>query len=469
MHKSLKEILKIFIVSIIYVFSRVQNLTAIPVFGDEAIYIRWSQIIKSVETLRFLPLTDGKQPLFMWLTVPFLAITKDPLFAGRLLSVLAGLGIIIGIYLSVRLLTNKNIALLSSIMYILLPFSFFFDRMALADNLLSMFAVWSLYLCLLISKYPRIDLSMILGIILGLAWITKSPAIYFIVLSFATIIYKQPKKYYLAIISIIFAFVIYNLLRLGPQFHMIALRNKDYVWPVSEILKHPLDPLKPHIIDIFNIYIRYIGFPIILLFFTKFNLIILAWYLLPLFATSIIAKVFTARYILFSLPYLIILMSFGLSKIKNKIYWLLLVLSFIPNIIFIYKLSTNPFHQKLTSTETAYLNNWTSGWGIKEVSIYLKDRAKVANVIVGTEGYFGTLPDGLQIYAADTKQLTMFGVGVNITEVPAKLIDAYNHGDEVYLLFNQSRLKIPQTELDKLTLVKKFLKPDNDYLVLYKL
>jgi len=456
--------LEIFL-AILYFFTRLQNLTKLPVFADEAIYIRWSQIIKSVETLRFIPLTDGKQPFFMWLTVPFFKIFQDPLFASRFVSVMAGFGTLIAIYLIVRHLTNKNIALISCLIYILLPFSFFFDRMALADNLLSMFAVWALYLSLLLIKYPRYDLSMLLGIILGLAWLTKSPAIYFIVLSFATIIYKQPKKYYLPIISVIFAFVIYNILRLGPQFHMIAIRNKDYIWPLSEILKHPLDPLKPHLIDIFNIYKLYISIPILLLFFTKFNLILFAWYLLPLIATCAMAKVFTARYMLFSLPPLIIIFSLALNKIKNKFIWLLLAIFFIPNIIFIYKLSLDPYHQKLTSTEAGYINGWTSGWGIKESADYLITQSKTKNVIVGTEGYFGTLPDGLQIYTNNIPNLTVFGVGLGLSQIPEKLLDAKAHGDDVYLLINDNR----HTITGNFEIIKTFTKSDGQKLMLYRL
>ena len=83
----------------LYLVSRCINLTSLPVFADEAIYIRWSQVIKAVETLRFIPLTDGKQPLFMWLTIPFFKIVSDPLVAGRAVSVLAGLGSLVILYL----------------------------------------------------------------------------------------------------------------------------------------------------------------------------------------------------------------------------------------------------------------------------------------------------------------------------------------------------------------------------------
>src|SRR5512133_1702383 len=73
------------------------HLTIIPVFADEAIYIRWSEVMKAEGTLRFLPLSDGKQPLFMWLIIPFLKLFSDPLFAGRFVSIIAGLGTLLGV------------------------------------------------------------------------------------------------------------------------------------------------------------------------------------------------------------------------------------------------------------------------------------------------------------------------------------------------------------------------------------
>src|SRR3990167_7485247 len=78
---------------------RLSSLTYVPVFVDEAIYIRLSQVMRAEPTLRFLPLSDGKQPLFMWLTIPLLKIFSDPLFAGRLTSVSSGMAILIGIFL----------------------------------------------------------------------------------------------------------------------------------------------------------------------------------------------------------------------------------------------------------------------------------------------------------------------------------------------------------------------------------
>jgi len=366
--------------------------------------------------------------------------------------------------------------LISSVVYIFLPFTFFFDRLATPDNLLSAFILISFLFTLFLAKFPRLDLSLILGSFLGLAWLTKSPAIYYLVLSFATfafINYHQVKKLIYPTISVLIAFVFYNSLRLGPQFHMIALRNRDYVWSISEILKHPLDPLVPHLGDTLNIFTKFVGWPIVLLsilgiFGKKIkvrqqHLILLSWLFLPFIATVSLAKVFTARYVLFVIPFLIILLSTGLKKFPKIFITLVLIF----NIVNIYNISQKPFDQQLPSTETGYIEGWTSGWGIKESADYLKNRAKTANVIVGTEGNFGTLPDGFQIYTDGTPQLTVIGMGLGFTQIPPQLTDAKNHGDEVYLLINQSRLTI--IDHDSFTVIKKYSKPDGDQLLLLEI
>ncbi len=506
-----KILLSLFLV-VFYFFSRIQNLTSIPVFCDEAIYIRWAQIIQSEETLRFVPQSDGKQPLFMWINAVSLKIFSDPLVSGRIISVFAGFGIAILISLITIVLKNyqeeekdiivflkKNIVnnyylfLFVYSVYCLTPFAFFFDRLALADNLLSFFGALSLLLSILLSKYPSLNLSMFLGISLGLAWITKSPAIYFIVLSLFTFFILNIKKIKLIlypIISSLIAYLIYNILRLGPQFYQIALRNKDYVWTISEVLKHPLDPLKPHLFNALEIYQHYISWPLLIilliglfLIFYKKNidkknnlgyLIVASWWILPLIANSALAKVFTARYILFTLPPMLILISLSLWNffliIKNIYLKLILfILIFYLNMSFMVKISVSPFYQKLPSSETGYLSDWTSGWGIKESFDYLKQKSLNSNVIVGTEGSFGTLPNGIQIYANKVKQLTIVGQGLGFATVPEGLINAKEYGDDVYLLINKSRFNVVSLEQGGLNLIKSFDKPDSDKLLLYQL
>ena len=470
----------------LYLVSRCINLTSLPVFADEAIYIRWSQVIKAVETLRFIPLTDGKQPLFMWLTIPFFKIVSDPLVAGRAVSVLAGLGSLVILYLIAILRKFSRVGtIIILLVYLCSPFSFFFDRMALADNLLTMFGLGVLFLSLLQSRGPRLDISLILGGVLGLSWLTKSPAIFFIILSFLTIFLYQPKYKTIVYsgISTLLAFVIYNILRLGPQFHMIAVRNQDYVWTISEILRHPFDPLIPHIFDVFHLYTLLL--PNLLLVFlviiiyhfflkpkkallNKEVIVFFGWWLLPLLANAAMAKVFTARYILYTIPPLYLLFTTIIDKtiVKKSHILVIVLLLIIPCCLRLVSLSSDPYHFTLSSTESGYNQGWTSGWGINSSAKYLIERSKVANIIVGTEGFFGTLPDGLQIYTNNTPQLTVVGVGVNITKIPANLLDAKNHGDEVYLLINTDRLFMdPKT----LNVIQQYPKPDGSKLLLIRI
>ncbi len=454
-----------------YLTIRLVNLTIIPVFADEAIYIRWAQVMRAVSSLRFLPLSDGKQPLFMWLIIPFLKFINDPLIAGRLVSVLAGLGTMIGVFFLSRLLfRKKEISLFAALLYLISPFTFFFDRLALADGLLSLFFVWTLTFLVLLVKNIRLDFAMIAGISLGLAMITKSPALFIVLLLPATIIIigsgamKQwsnvLKLFFFWGIVYLFGFAIYNILRLGPEFHMIAIRNKDYIFPLAEILKHPLSPLLENLKNAVSwFWIMLTPLPlaagvagIILSLKKNFKetFLLCLWLFVPLLGQSAIAKVYTSRYVLFVVPLFLIFAAVSMEKVfsllKNK--WLTIL--FLSAVFFfpiyqIFLLLAFPQKSWLPANErSGYLELWTAGYGIKEAADYLKDAAKKEKVLVGTEGYFGTLPDGLQIYLEKVPNITVIGVGYPVNELSPKLTSALADS-RVFLLVNDSRFGIKNT------------------------
>src|SRR3989344_7269042 len=121
--------LLLFLILIFGLVLRLYNLTILPVFADEAIYIRWSQIMSAEPTLRFLPLSDGKQALFMWVLMFLVRRFDDPLFIGRLISVLSGLGTMTGVFvLSFILFKSKKVAIVTILIYAVSPFVLFFDR-----------------------------------------------------------------------------------------------------------------------------------------------------------------------------------------------------------------------------------------------------------------------------------------------------------------------------------------------------
>src|SRR5688572_8408086 len=117
-----KWFLAVSVVLLLALGLRIYNLTILPVFADEAIYIRWSQIMSSEPTLRFLPLSDGKQPFFMWILMFFVKRLDDPLFAGRMISAVSGMGSMVGLFfLTYYLFKSKLSALLAVFLWALSP------------------------------------------------------------------------------------------------------------------------------------------------------------------------------------------------------------------------------------------------------------------------------------------------------------------------------------------------------------
>src|SRR5260221_11441257 len=98
----------------LYFFLRIFHILNLPIFTDEAIYVRWSQIARQDASWRFISLTDGKQPMFVWVTLSLMHIIKDPLLAGRITSVFSGIFAMIGLFfLSRELFKNTWVGFLS--------------------------------------------------------------------------------------------------------------------------------------------------------------------------------------------------------------------------------------------------------------------------------------------------------------------------------------------------------------------
>ena len=382
--------------------------------------------MKAEPTLRFLPLSDGKTPLFMWSMMPVFKIVADPLLAGRLLAVASGFGTLIGVFLLGLIFFNKRVGLFAAFLIAITPYIFFFDRMALVDSMLSMFTVWSILLALLVVRYRRIDLAMVLGYFLGAGLLTKTPGMFNVLtmpLAVLTLKFTPQNRlrkvlqiFGLFVISIGIGLGIYNMLRLGPGFTSLSARNSDYVRDPMDLLKNPLDPFMPHLGDIIEWWPLLLGYPVILAILIGIVLGLLKknWYLItvlliglvPLLVQMALLRTFTARYMLFSIPPLLIVASFGLDnligyfrKYQNLLVLTLVAIFLIWPVNFAQKLLYDIENTPLSRNERrGYLEDWTAGTGLREISSILDSESKKSVIIVGTEGSFGTLPDGLQIY-----------------------------------------------------------------------
>ena len=167
---------------IFYLATRIYNLTAFPIFSDEAIYIHWAQIISHDWSELFISKTDGKLPLFSWLVALIISFYEDPLIPGRIVSVMAGMFTLVGVIHIGRNFYSPAVGVVAGILYITCPYALHLERMAMLESLLTACGVWMIILAHKIasSKPESFFQYIALGIVMGMAFLTKATALLFL-------------------------------------------------------------------------------------------------------------------------------------------------------------------------------------------------------------------------------------------------------------------------------------------------
>lgn len=466
-----------------YLATRLVNLLIVPIFTDEAIYTYWAQVALNDPANRFISLEDGKQPLFIWLAAVFQKFIQDPLIASRLVSVAAGLGSTLGIFLLAKTLFGERAAKIASILYVILPFTLLYDRMALFDSLLTMLGIYSVLLTIKLVTFPKLENSLLLGISTGFAMITKSSGTFFLYLIPASVLLHQswPKLKFnlkevarwlgLITLAAAIAQIIYNSLRLSPLFYIIARKNSEFIRPAAEVLSNPFMYLASNVSALTSWTATYMGIPLFIIFIaaTTYGLLkrnIKIFYLtiliaLPFGAEALFNQVLYPRFILFYFPYVILITAFGISEAlerlqryrqslsANKKYLIVAVaVAFIIPAVNSFYLLTSPTKAKIADSDAGqYLNDWPSGYGVAEVVTFLKNQPKDQQVYIGTEGTFGLLPYALQIYFYSQQNIHIIGFWpVNHNDLPVQILDLAKN-NPTYFVFNESQANITNPHL----------------------
>jgi len=384
-----------------------------------------------------------------------------------------------------RRVFNIRTAFWASLLYVIVPYTVFFDRMALVDSMLAAFTVWIVYFAIVLISNLRLDISMILGYLLGGAILTKTPGmINLFLLPFSIVAFSRKKvgKHTLLnllivwIVAIIIALAMYNILRLGPNFHLLSSRNSDYIFSPLELVGRPLDPFIPHFHDIADWFPKLLTWPILfcivmgigyLLFglwqqsfagTLLYGAIILIWALVPLLLNMTFLRTFTARYLLSSIPLFLILAGFGVTKLLPRLAYIkrlpiilmLIVLLPLP-LYFDYFLLTSPGDAPLPKEERkGYFEDWTAGYGFSDIAKFLIEKSQDRKVVLGTAGFFGTLPDGIQIYL-DKSSISIVGSGATIS---AQIRNAAKD-NKTYFIGNKRDL---EGSINNVVLVKEYPK-----------
>jgi len=414
-----KDIVLFFILIFLYFLTRSVNLEKFPIFTDEGIYINWAKTAWHDASMRFISLTDGKQPLQTWATIPFLKLfPNEPLFAGRLFSVFTGFFSLVFVFALLFFLFNKKTAFFGSLFYIFTPYFLFYDRMALTDSAVNMGFLGILFFSLVLVKYIRLDLALIFGLFSGLALLTKSSAQLFVFLGLLapiTFLFKKEKHwsiktlnfYLLYFLVIVIAFLTYNVQRLSPYMHYIGIKNTTFLMTKEEFLKAPFSLFWNNAFGVFIDIIWESGF--ILPLFTFFGIFLLLkkekglasyfilWFLIPYFIIASISKVIFPRYLIFFASLMIIFASFFINQIGKKAKIFFLTIFLISALFFDYKILFDFKNISFPEIDRGqYIEGPPAGWGVKEIIDFSIKKSKEKPVILLAEGNFGLVGDMLR-------------------------------------------------------------------------
>ena len=484
------------LIIIFYLATHLYHLTLLPVFADEAIYIRWTQlIIDDWRQYLFFPMNDGKTPLLMWLMVPFQFLFSDQLFAGRFVAVLIGLGQILGLSYLVKLLgENTKTSWLAMLLGSILPFWFFHHRMALTDTLLALGITWTFIGVIQIVENKQKCLWIgLTTLFFGLALWAKLPAI-LIIPNLFLYTWLKPAKLDSKIkqmahitMAIIGGMVLFFSLKLHPVFSQLFSRGSDFLYPWKEVIFQ--GKWKDTIINIptyLNYFGTYLTWPILLLNLLgqflpdikkrRIQHILLGSTILFAGPIALLGKVVYPRYFLpisIFITISAILVIQELLKIikKEKIAWKKIILGIILGAMltnigfksskFIYFSLTNPDSIPFVSADQEqYLYKWSSGHGVKKSVEFIKTQAKNQTVAVATEGSFGTLPDGILMYfhRQNVDNIYVEGIGFPVREISQKFADKAQGFNQILLIVNDHRLEI---NLPPNNLLQEYCRPDN--------
>jgi 4-amino-4-deoxy-L-arabinose transferase-like glycosyltransferase len=171
---------------------RLPNLRALPIFGDEAIFLRIARLVRADPSRNlWLPLNVPSAPLHPWLLALSLPIHPDPVTAGRLLSVACGALLVPALAVLVIRIQRffstdggaAGAAIAAAVLTVISPFFVFSSRLARVDALFALEVAAVTILSLEVATRAQPGDSWIapavwLGFALGVTMLTRQAVAY---------------------------------------------------------------------------------------------------------------------------------------------------------------------------------------------------------------------------------------------------------------------------------------------------
>ncbi|OIP57195.1 MAG: hypothetical protein COX79_04065 [Candidatus Levybacteria bacterium CG_4_10_14_0_2_um_filter_36_16] len=458
------EILILLFAFFLFFFLRLYHLKLLPIFVDEAIYSRWAQFGKYNPSLRLMSLEDGKQPLYVWLVSLLMQYVYNPPIAGRLVSVAAGFGTMVGLFLlSFELFKNRWISIISVLLYVLYPAALLLNRMAIYESLVGMFCVFILYLAILLVKKANFATSFLLGLLLGAGILTKSSGFITIYMLPTTLILSTLKEkrtkqlikwVFFTAVAVGLSLLYYSVLLLSDNYHMISEKDSVFTYRLYELIPyHAFQTWTPNILKLLYWTTIYLTYPLALVVFFSFigkgqrkeKLLLLFWFIIPVVGIGLFGRLLTARYIFPLSIFLLPLAAVGFWELyyflKSKLKYFFIIIACASFLIFSdYKILADMPRAPIPKEDIEqYSNGFSMGEGLREIVAYLKEQAIKEQIIIASEGTYGGLPATvIEIYFVNNANVKQHSFDILPKQLPDYLLEK-NQTKPVYIIFNQTQ------------------------------
>jgi len=373
------------------------HLMALPAFEDEGTQLRLMQrLLYAGEWLA--PLGDGK-PLEVWLMAPLASLAREPLWAVRAVHVLVGLGCVLLSYRLARNLTGAACAALAALLVAVCPFTVYLERLALADIVLCAAGLGVLVSTLAYARQPDRTRATALAAVLVLAGMAKLPVgfVFLGALPLALLLMpreRRPPRATLTLLALgpaaVLALVVLAvaLARVGSG-HAAGFGIQDLLGiggGGSGDIAAAMHVARP---DLWTELTAQLSAPLVALAIIgllacarlhgwQHRWLILAG-LIPMLAIGLLPRFWYSRYLLFTLPPLIVASLCGWVALWERLARLrpallaavLLAVGFMS--VQSARLIIDPATARWSDVDRfQYIEGWTSGYGYPEAADYLR-------------------------------------------------------------------------------------------------
>jgi Flp pilus assembly protein TadD len=404
------------VLALAFLATRLPALTLLPVSAVEGIQLSWAR--ETARTGELLDIARGGRYLPTWLAALALSRGGDPLRLGRLVSVAAGLLSVLGLVVLGRQLGRERAGWLAAVLYTLVPFTLFHDRLALAEPWLACTWIWSLAFGVLWSRTARLGWAVLLGAAVAAAGLTKLVGLVLFFLPLECVFWREGAlrrrlAYQLCAVWAVALALLAPVVLEAPE-HVAYLEESLWAFHPSPDSAPAFLPGLAHIVEWHWAYLTPVGAVVAawamaeaLRRWDRAALsLVLCWSLWCVACAVVWGRSWQPRDLEPAVALLLAGVACSIAALRARFgfalvaAWALAAVPLDRSIVF------EPEAARLPGIERGqYIEGWPSGYGIAELASWLVRSARDAPILVLGHDQSGPMREGLDLRLADASAI----------------------------------------------------------------